>query len=69
MLEHEGRTDNQSPTTEKFPFQANSIFQMKRPFDLVAFMAQEARAEQLEALRVRRESRQSQNNMGRILFS
>ena len=31
--------------------QANSIFHMKRPFDLVSFMAQEARAERLEALR------------------
>ena len=31
--------------------QANSIFHMKRPFDLVAFIAQEARAERLEALR------------------
>ena len=68
-----GRTDNLSTTstTSKRPFQANSIFQMKRPFDLVAFMAQEARAEQLEALRVRRGSHQPQKNvlLGKFPFS
>ena len=34
-----------------FFFQVNSIFDMKKPYDLVGFLEQEKRVEQLESLK------------------
>ena len=42
---------NINASISKLSFQVNSIFHMKRPYDLVAFLQQERRVEQLEHLK------------------